>query len=109
MKHELINFDRIHSNLTACNLLINYVNLIKESIEKQLLTWQMFFGKDVLKDFAIFREKKHVLDTLFNKVAGLQLSCEYCEISKNSLFHKTPPVASSEKFINFPGKHQWRR
>ena len=46
-----------------------------------------------------------VLEPLFNKVAGLQLSCEYYEIFKNSFFHKTPPVAASEKFINSPGKH----
>ena len=44
-----------------------------------------------------------MLESLFEKVAGLQLSCEYCEIFKNSFFHKTPPVAASEKFINLPG------
>ena len=53
--------------------------------------------------------KTPVLESLFNKVAGLQLFCEYCEIFKNSFFHKTPPVAVSEKFTNFPGKHQWWR
>ena len=50
-----------------------------------------------------------MLESLFNKVAGPQLSCEYCEIFKNNFFYKTPPAAASEKFINFPGKHQWRR
>ena len=50
-----------------------------------------------------------MLETVFNEAAGLQLSCEYCEIFKNSFFHKTPPVAASEKFINFPGKHPWLR
>ena len=44
-----------------------------------------------------------MLECLFNKVAGLQLSCEYCETFKNSFFHKTPPVAASEKFMNLPG------
>ena len=38
-------------------------------------------------------------------IAGLQLSCGYCEIFRNSYFHKKPPVAASENFINFPGKH----
>ena len=47
------------------------------------------------------------LKCLFNKVAGPQLSCEYCEIFNSSFFHKIPPIAASEKFINFPGKHQW--
>ena len=46
------------------------------------------------------------LGSVFNKVAGLQLSCEYCETNivkiENSFFHKTPPVAASEEFINFP-------
>ena len=50
-------------------------------------------------------------------------SCEFCEISKNTFFHKTPPVAASEKlkadshpevfckkvvlrnFAKFTGKH----
>ena len=50
-----------------------------------------------------------MLESLFNKVADVQLSWEYCEIFKNSFFHESPPVAASEKFINFPGKHQWRR
>ena len=50
-----------------------------------------------------------MLESLCNKVTALQLSCEYSEIFKNSFFHKTPPVAASEKFINFPGKHQWQR
>ena len=50
-----------------------------------------------------------MLESLFNKAAGLQLSCEYCKIFENSFFNKIPPLAASEKFINFPGKHQWRR
>ena len=29
-----------------------------------------------------------MLESLFNKVAGLQLSCEYFEIFKSSFFHK---------------------
>ena len=45
-----------------------------------------------------------VLESLFNKATGLQLSCEYCKIFKNSFFDETPPVAVSEKFINFPDK-----
>ena len=49
-----------------------------------------------------------MLESLFNKVAGLQLSCECCEVFKNSFFHKTLAVAASEKFINFPG-FQWQR
>ena len=40
-----------------------------------------------------------MLESLFNKVAGLQLSCEYSEIFKNSFFHKTPLVAAFEKSV----------
>ena len=49
-------------------------------------------------------KKKPVLESLFNKFAGLNvcifikketatqmLSCEYCEIFKNSFFYRTPP------------------
>ena len=38
MKHKFINFDSILNNLIVDNLLINYLNLEKESIQKQLLT-----------------------------------------------------------------------
>ena len=44
-----------------------------------------------------------MLESLFNKVVGLQPFSEYCEIFLKSFFHKTPLVAGSEKFINFPG------
>ena len=50
-----------------------------------------------------------MLESVFNKFAGLQLSCEYCENFKNSFFHKTHPVAASGKLMNFPGKYQWRK
>ena len=50
-----------------------------------------------------------MLEFLFNKVAGLQLPCNIAEIFKNGFFHKTHPVAASQKLINSPGKHQWRR
>ena len=46
--------------------------------------------------------KTFVLESNFNRDAGLKLSCEYCKNFKNSFFHKTPPVAASEKFKNFP-------
>ena len=38
MKYKLINFDWIVNNLIVGNLLINYLNLIEESLQKQLLT-----------------------------------------------------------------------
>ena len=47
-----------------------------------------------------------VLESVFNKVAVRHFSGEYCEIFKSSCFHKTPLVAASKKFINFPRKNQ---
>ena len=51
-----------------------------------------------------------MLESVFNDVAGLQLSCEYYEIFKNSFFHETPAVAAFDKFENFPGDvlENWR-
>ena len=55
MKHKLINFD--FNNLIVRNLLISYLNLIKESIQKESLTELMFFEIGALKNFVIFRGK----------------------------------------------------
>ena len=49
--------------------------------------------------------EENISESLFYKVVGLQLSCEYGKIFKNSFLHKTPPVAASSKFIDFLGKH----
>ena len=72
-----------------------------------------------LQNFAIFKGKTPVLESLFNKVLALKVktddpiqifSCEYCEIMKNSFFY-TALVAASEScfytiYINLslPGK-----
>ena len=51
-----------------------------------------------------------MLESLFNKVEGLQLyekqtstqvfSCEHCEILKSSFFYRTTPVAASVKLYH---------
>ena len=65
---------------------------------------------------------KIVLESLLNKVAGLQacnfikkrfqhvFSCKICEIYKNTLFLQKPPVADSvlKNVVKFIVKHQWR-
>ena len=71
-------------------------SLRNESIQKQLLT-------NILQLFQSIQSKIPVLESHFNKFAGLQLSCEYCHF-----FQKKPPVVPFEKFINFPGKHKWQ-
>ena len=54
MKHKFINFYWIVNNLIVRN---NYLSLTKESIQKQLLTEQMFFEIGAVKNFAILSGK----------------------------------------------------
>ena len=68
---------------------------------------EVFYKKVVLRNFAKFNGKHLYKSLFFNKVAGLYpatllkkrliqvLSCEFCEISKNNFFYRTPPVAVS--------------
>ena len=68
----------------------------------------MFCKKGVFRNFAKFNEKHLCQSLFFNKVAGLScnfikkeilvqvFSCEFCEISKNTFFDRTPLVAASE-------------
>ena len=59
---------------------------------------EMFSKKGVLKNLAKFTGKHLFLRpaTLFKKVTLAQVfSCEFCKISKNNFFHRTPPVATS--------------
>ena len=50
-----------------------------------------------------------MLDSVFHKVAVLSFPVNIAKILRTAFFIKKPPVAVSEIFINFPGKHQWRR
>ena len=69
--------------------------------------------KDVLTNFAKFRGKHQSQSFFFNKVAGLRpqacnfikkealtqvFSCEFCEISKNIICNRAPPVTASVIF-----------
>ena len=67
----------------------------------------MFCEKSVLRNFAKFVRKHLCQSVFFNKVAGAAcnfikretlaqvFSCEFCKISKNTFFYRTPPVAAS--------------
>ena len=52
--------------------------------------------------------KTPVLESLLIKLQALKetqtqmFSCEYCEIFKNTLLYRTPPVAASELKISLP-------
>ena len=120
MKHKLINFEGIVNKLIVNNLLINYLIL-----KKQLLTavLQLFLKNqkqslaNVLQNgcsqkFRNIQRKTSVWSLLSIKLqACLQLnfSVNIAKFFRNSFFHGRPPMAASEKFINFLGKNQWRR
>ena len=55
---------------------------------------QMFFKIVVLKIFCKFHRKVPVFESLFNKVAGLQI-LKFAHFLKEHLFYRTPPVAAS--------------
>ena len=68
----------------------------------------MFHRKGVLRNFAKFTGKHLCHSLFFNKVAGLLIKketlaqvffCKFGEISKNTFFCRTPPMAASEKPI----------
>ena len=69
---------------------------------------EVFRKKGVLRNSAKFTGNHLYQCLFFNKVAGLQacnfilkmtlvqvFSCEFCEISKNTFFHRIPLVAAS--------------
>ena len=52
--------------------------------------------KSVLRNFAKFTGMHLCQSLFFNKVSLAQVfSCEFCEISENTLFYRTLPVAAS--------------
>ena len=53
--------------------------------------------KKVLLEISQNSQENTCARAFLNKVAGLSqvLSCEFCEISKNTFFHRTPQVAAS--------------
>ena len=53
--------------------------------------------KGVLGNFTKFTGKHLCQSLFFNKVQVF--SCEFCEISKNAFFHRTPLVAVSENIV----------
>ena len=59
---------------------------------------EVFCKKGVLKNFTKLAGK-HLCQRLFFKKESLaqMFSCEFCEISKNTFFYRTPLVAASEQ------------
>ena len=86
--------------LLQYNFLINGIPLFASSRS------EVFCKKGVIRNFTKFTEKYLWQSFFFNKVAGLRsatlketlaqvFSCEYCEISKNIFFHRTPLMVVS--------------
>ena len=58
-----------------------------------------FFQISCLLKMLKFSQEKPVLESLFNKVPGLQtvvFFCEYSKTFKNGSFYRTPPMAASK-------------
>ena len=70
---------------------------------------EVFYIEDIFRNFAKFIGKHLCQSLFFNKVAGLRhkacnfikketlaqlFSCEFCQISKNTIFYRTPPVVA---------------
>ena len=60
---------------------------------------EMFCQKGFLRNFAKFTRKHLCQGVFFIKKATVAqvFFCEFCEIFKNTFFHRTPPVAASEE------------
>ena len=52
---------------------------------------EVFCKKDVLRNFEKIHKKTPVPESL---TPTQRFSCEFCEISKNTFSHRTPPVAA---------------
>ena len=65
---------------------------------------EVFCKKRVLRNFAKFTGKRLCHSLFLNNFIKKEtqvFSCEFCEISKNTFIHRTPPVAASENIQLF--------
>ena len=86
-----------------------YLHLIEKDSSVRSSRPEELYKKGVLRNFAKFTGKQLCRSFFLNKVADLRpatllkrtvaqvFSCEFCEIYKNTFFHKTPLVAASEQ------------
>ena len=98
MQTNKYNNDFGFSNCKECTDSLNYKSSRPD----------VFCQKGVLRNFAKVTGKHMCQSLFFNKVAGgacnfikietmaQVFSCEFCEISKNTIFYRTPLVAASE-------------
>ena len=80
-----LNFLLIHFNI--------YLHLIEKDSSVRSSRPEELYKKGVLRNFAKFTGKQ--LSRSLWKTLAQVFSCEFCEIYKNTFFHKTPLVAAS--------------
>ena len=50
---------------------------------------------------------RHVCNFIKKQILAQVFSCEFCEIFKNTIFYRTPPVAASELHYSFDWDYIW--
>ena len=107
LRKNLLSPTRLYPQFHIIRHLPNLIHLLRafSLFQKQLPGGVC--KKGVLRNFAKFRGKHLSRKLFFKKVAGLacncikkesltqMFSCEFCEISKNTFFYRTPQVAAS--------------
>ena len=84
-------FNKTFDILGIIYILCRFHNLQYRSSRPEVLC-----RKGVLRNSGKFTGKHLCQSLFFNKVALTQVfSCEFCKISKNVFFYKTPPVPAS--------------
>ena len=87
-----------YRNISLINMTFPRMSLSKNWQSDRSSLPEVFCKRCVLRNFAIFTGK-HLCQSLCNFVKQETLaqvfSCEFCEISKNTFFHRTPLVAAS--------------
>ena len=74
--------------VTWINFLINYLNFTKESLQKQLLTEQIFFEIGVLKNFGIFRGKHLCWSVFLIKLQACNFPVNITKFLRTAFFIK---------------------
>ena len=88
----------------------NFLNRFKFSEREYRYLFQINNLIRKKKRFLLKKKKLFLYWSLFLiKLQSCNFPVNIAKFFKDKFFHKIPSVAASEKFINFPGKHQWER
>ena len=115
LKKIFKNVSTLYVSLCHWQALSEFFKIItqKQHVKFRSSRPKVFSKKGVLRNFTKFTGKHLCQGLFFNKVAGLRpskllkketliqvFSCEFCEISKSTFFHRTPMVAAFVSFNN---------